>query len=149
MQTPGSAEMPLLTEFIETVKEIGPEATLLAMANARNKSVTIKGDPVAQIVINAVTQEIGISFELLKAKSGRTTKKRHGLIIISYCLTRLKYKQEQISIIIVRTRQQINRYNLIMQDAKLGSLAKYKTQFEPLIKSLIKKPLKKKTNDGK
>lgn len=149
MQTSGSAEMPLLTEFIETVKEIGPEATLLAMVNARNKSVTIKGDPIAQIIINAVTQEIGISFELLKEKQGRTTKKRHGLIIICYCLTRLKYKHEQISAIILRNRTQVHRYNKTLENATLGSLAKYKTQFEPLIKSLIKKPIKKKTNGRK
>lgn len=146
MQTTGSAEMPLLTELIETVKAIGPAATSMAMSNARNKSITILEDPVAQLVIEAVTQEIGISLDNLREKSGRTTKKRHGLIIISHCLLKLKYKQEDVGTIITRSRKQVNRYNLIMQNATLGSLAKYKLQFEPLIKSLIKKTVKKKTN---
>ena len=146
MRKTEGAEMPLLTEFMETVQKIGPQATALALANARNKSMTLKDDPTAQIIIDAVTEQIGMTLDQLQKKTDPSTKKTHGLIIISYCLGKLKYEKEYISNIICRGRLQIYRYNLKMEAATSGSLFKYKNTFELLIKNLIKKTVKKNKN---
>ena len=136
MQITGSAELPLLSELLTTVSQIGDQATMNALINARNKGVDLD-DPIIQQVINATIEELAISFEQLIAKRTRTLKKRHGLIIVSYCLTRLKYSQVKTGVILGgRSRSQINRYHKVMSEIKGGKLLTYRNKFEELIKSL-------------
>jgi hypothetical protein len=145
MQTTGSAELPLLNDFLNTIRLVGPKATADALARARNKSALIENDPVVKSVITLIIQEMGvISLEDLTSYKAATTKKKNGLIIASYCLLRLKYSQEYISILLSRDRTQIYRYNLLMKNATSGRLHLYKIQFEKIIKSLTKKPQKNK-----
>lgn len=141
MQTTKGPEMPLLTELLETVAHAGHEATLKALINARNKGVSID-DPIIQEVFNSVLQEISISYEQLVAKNTRGIKQRHGLIIISWSMTMLKYSQANTGMLLGgRSRSQINRYHKMMLQAKApGRVFQYKEKFTTLIKSLkIKK----------
>lgn len=146
MQITGSSELPLLSELLVTVNHIGDQATMNALINARNKGVNLD-DPVIQKVITATLEELAISFEQLIAMRTRTVKKRHGLIIISYCLTRLKYSQVKIGIVLGgRSRSQINRYHKTMEKSKGGKLLTYRTKFEDIIKSIKKQnPPRKKS----
>lgn len=143
MNKPVSQELPLLTEFLNTVNLIGSEATNKALINARNKVITLEGDKIAGQIINAILVELAISFDHLVSYETRTTKKRHGLIIASYCLTELKYKQMIIGTILGgRKRQQIYEYDKIMRTTPKGRIAEYKNKFDILLKPLIKKQKK-------
>lgn len=138
MQMAGSAELPLLTELLTTVSQVGAEATLRALSNARSKGIDIE-DPVIKQVTDTALQEVGISFDQLIAKRTRTLKKQHGLIIVSYCLTMLKYSQVNIGAILGgRSRSQINRYHSTMKMAKAGRIYQLRVKFDILIDSLKK-----------
>ncbi len=134
------AEMPLVARLLSTVQAVGYDATNKALINACNKSVSID-DPKVQAVINAVLQEMAISFEQLITRSSRLNKKRYGLIVVSYCLTSLNYSHAKIGIILGgRSRQQISRYhNMLAQAKSVGKLAQYRKQFDLLIKKIKKK----------
>jgi len=151
MNTVGSADMPLLSELIETCKQVGPEATIKALANARNATAPIiKDDPISEMVINAVLTEMAINYEQLTSYKNMGIKKQHGLIIASYCLIKLKYEYNHIGVMLGgRERTAIWRYSKKMEKAKTGRLAQYRAQFDILIKTLSKKIKKGKNGNRK
>jgi hypothetical protein len=146
MQNIGNYEMPLLTELLTTVNHIGHEATAKALTNARNKGITLD-DPVIQKVVNAVLEEMAISYEQLISKGTRGIKQRHGIIIISWGLLVLEYSSTDVGKILGgRSRWMINRYHKMMREAKNPArLFQYREKFSLLIKTLKQKKNKHET----
>jgi len=145
MQTQ-KTELPLLDKFMSTVKQIGPDATLIALNNACAAGQANISDPIILQLIQEVEKDFQVNFADIISFETRGMKKKFALAILGYTLRLAKYKQKAIGILLNnRHASQIYRYHKEVRDQTRGPLFKHRTKYELFIKELIKKNKSKKS----